>query len=86
MEIFKKEDFNWRGENFLNTVYILKKQKKKTSSKQYAQCNQSFEWVESKSRLWRTVSTLFNGMDIKTTQVRPIYSISQPIVLLAQCN
>lgn len=29
MEIFKKEDFNWRGENFLNTVYILKKKKKK---------------------------------------------------------
>lgn len=85
MEIFKKEDFNWRGKNFLNIVFELKNKNKK-SSKQYAQCNQSFEWVESKSRLWRTVSTLLNGMDIKTTQVRPIYSISQPIVLLAQCN
>lgn len=29
MEIFKKEDFNWRGKNFLNIVFKLKKKQKK---------------------------------------------------------
>lgn len=29
MEIFKKEDFNWRGKNFLNIVFKFKKKKQK---------------------------------------------------------
>lgn len=44
MEIFKKEDFNWRGKNFLNIVFKLKKKPKKALSSTPNAINHLNEW------------------------------------------
>lgn len=44
MEIFKKEDFNWRGKNFLNIVFKFKKKTKKALSSTPNAINHLNEW------------------------------------------
>lgn len=88
MKIFKKEDWNCKKLFFspLQSQILLSincEEKTKSLRSEGNAINHLTEWRVN-GGFWRTVQTLLNGMDIKAIQLRPMYAISHPIVLLTR--